>query len=294
MANSRSNASAAVDDWVGQPTRVASIFSDVSASDCRVEPAVLVRADGIRSAVLSHQERFDGAGRLARTGQRDDRRVGVDQVRVVVGELQALHGFAWHAEHALQRLARGDHDGQRVAATDQHHASDAGGESIGDDVESCGVELQCCPYRRGLAEQFRSGRLDAEAEFRVQRVIARQGEDVGALGVGDPLDDGALTDVEGAGTRVEKRARGSTHRGWLRFRSSAMVSGSTGMETNGIPFVFRPYGVSWHSGYRTYRASEGRPDRVNCPQFTERVCSGDARGIARVAGRRHAVPSARH
>ena len=133
--------------------------------------------------------------------------------RVVVGELQALHRFAGHAEHALERLPRGDHDGQRVSATDQHDAPDTGGESVGDGVESLRVELQCCPYRRRLAEQFRSGRLDAKAQFRVQRIIARQGEDVGALGVGDPLDDGALTDVERAGTRVEKRARGSTHRG---------------------------------------------------------------------------------
>ena len=136
MANSSSNASAAVDDCVGQPTRVASIFSDVSASDCRVEPAVLVRADGIRSAMLSHEERFDGAGRLARTGQRDNGCAGVDEMRVVVRELQALHGFAGHSEHALERLPRGDHDGQRVSAADQHDAPDAGGESVGNDVES--------------------------------------------------------------------------------------------------------------------------------------------------------------
>ena len=72
------------------------------------------------------------------------------------------------------------------------------------------IELQCCLYRRRLAEQFRSGRLDAEAQFRVQRIIARQGEDVGALGVGDPLDDGALADIERAGIRIEKGARGSS------------------------------------------------------------------------------------
>ena len=86
--------------------------------------------------MLSYEERFDGAGRLARTGQRDDGCVGVDQMRVVVRELQALHGLTWHSEHALERLPRGDHDGQRVSATDQHHPPDTGGEPVGDDVES--------------------------------------------------------------------------------------------------------------------------------------------------------------
>ena len=43
-ANSSSNASAAVEDWVGQPTRVASIFSAAVASCWRVDPSVLVSA----------------------------------------------------------------------------------------------------------------------------------------------------------------------------------------------------------------------------------------------------------
>ena len=55
---------------------------------------------------------------------------------MVVGELQALHGFAGHPEHALERLPRGDHDGQRVSAADQHDAADAGGEPVGNLVQS--------------------------------------------------------------------------------------------------------------------------------------------------------------
>ena len=51
-------------------------------------------------------------------------------------------------------------------AGDIHHV-DAGGESAGDDVEVFSIELQCCPYRRWLAEQFGPGRLDAKSEFRV-------------------------------------------------------------------------------------------------------------------------------
>ena len=40
-------------------------------------------------------------------------------------------------------------------------------QSVRNDAEVLRIELQCCPYRRWLAEQFRSGRLDAKAEFRV-------------------------------------------------------------------------------------------------------------------------------
>ena len=84
-------------------------------------------------------------------------------------------------------------------------------EAIGDDHRARRVLPECCSYRRRLAEQLGSGRLDAEAQLRVQRIIARQGEDVGALGVGDSLDDGALTGVERAGARIEKRTREGSH-----------------------------------------------------------------------------------
>ena len=103
--------------------------------------------------------------------------------------------------------------------------------------------LQCGLYRRRLAEEFRSGRLDAEAQFRVQRIVARQGEDVGTLGVGDPLHDGALTDIERAGARVEKRAR-REHSRWatpLRFLSHRARLLHLAIESNGIPFVFLLY-----------------------------------------------------
>ena len=138
-------------------------------------------------------------------------------MRVVVGELQALHGFAWHAEHALQRLARGHHDGQRVPAPDQHHASDPMGEAIGDIIQGRGVKLQCRPYGCRLIEKFRSGRLHPRAQLGVQWVIARQGEDVGALHVGDSLDDGTLAGIERAGGWVEQRARKGTHLGYTVF-----------------------------------------------------------------------------
>ena len=169
------------------------------------------QGNGIRSAMLSQQERFDGPRGLAGTGQGDNRRAGVDEVRVVVRELQALHGFTGHPERALERLPRSDHDGQRVPAADQHDTADAGGEPVGNLVQSGRIELQCCLYRRRLAKEFRSGSFDARVQFRVQRIIAGQGEDVGTLSVGDPLYDGALADIERAGTRIEKGAGGSAH-----------------------------------------------------------------------------------
>jgi hypothetical protein len=131
---------------------------------------------------------------------------------------------------------------------------------VGNLVDRCRIELQCCPYRRGLAEQFRSGGLDAKAQFRIQRVIARQGEDMGALSVGDPLYDGPLTDIMRAGTRIEKGTRRTTHPGSHRFRSSAMVRGtSLGVDRNGIPFVLLMYDVPWRSGY-------GRPHLISDAQ----------------------------
>ena len=84
-------------------------------------------------------------------------------------------------------------------------------EAVGDGVEHGVVLPECCLYRRRLAEQFGSGRLDAEAQLLVQRIIARQGEDVGALGVRHSLDHRALTGVERAGLRIEKRTHEGSH-----------------------------------------------------------------------------------
>ena len=66
------------------------------------------------------------------------------------------------------------------------------GEAIGDIIQGRGVKLQCRPYGRRLIEKFRPGRLHPGAQLGVQWVIAGQGEDVGALRIGDSLDDGTL------------------------------------------------------------------------------------------------------
>ena len=155
--------------------------------------------------MLGYQERFHGAGGLAGTGQRDHCSTVIDEIGVVVGELQTLHRFAGHPERGLECLPGGDHDGQRVSAADHHDSLDTGGEPVGDGAERRAVLPQCGLYRCRLVEQFGSGRLDADAQLGVQRIIARQGQDVGALGVGDPLHDGTLTGVQRAGIRIEKR-----------------------------------------------------------------------------------------
>ena len=91
------------------------------------------------------------------------------------------------------------------------------GEAIGDIIQGRGVKLQCRPYGRRLIEKFRPGRLHPRAQLGVQWVIARQGEDVGALRIGDSLDDGTLAGIERAGAWVEQRAREGTHLGYTAF-----------------------------------------------------------------------------
>ena len=64
------------------------------------------------------------------------------------------------------------------------------------------------------------------------------------------------------------------HSSWMASLSFlAMVSGpSAGIEPNGIPFVFRPYGVSWHSGYgRTARRKDRNPVQAAVTRLTHRV-----------------------
>ena len=91
------------------------------------------------------------------------------------------------------------------------------GEAIGDIIQGRGVKLQCRPYGRRLIEKFRPGRLHPRAQLGVQWVIAGQGEDVGALRIGDSLDDGTLAGIERAGAWVEQRAREGTHLGYTAF-----------------------------------------------------------------------------
>ena len=204
--------------------------------------------------------------------------------RVVVGELQALHRLARHAEHAVSSACRAaimtaSESPQPTSTTRRIPVA----EPVGDDVESCGIELQCGPYRGRLAEQFRSGRLDAEAQFRVQWVVARQRQDVGALGVGDPSAR-RRADGRRAGWYPGREGGSREHSSWMASlsflshgeRQSQLAWKRTVYRLCFVRMAFRGIPVTG----RTARRS-GKESRLRS------ACSGDARGIAQVCGRRH-------
>ena len=131
-------------------------------------------ADGERAGAerLRHQQRLDGARRLAARADGDQQRLRIERAVVVVGEVERLHGLAGDAEHLFEQRAGGDRGGERIAAAGEVEAPQRRAREIGGGrLAAVALGDQRGADRLRLRPDLAAGEVDAAAALRVERIV---------------------------------------------------------------------------------------------------------------------------